>query len=171
MAGTTTNNGWTYPTSTDYVKDGATAIQTLATGIDTSTGKGLIAWQTWAPTLSNGWANGNGTWDARYCQIGKTVFVKALFIVGSTTTKGNNLDVSIPVTAQTLNVASSITTCTVGGGNTNLLFGNLSNTTTYTLFAINASATYLTRNNITATIPATWATNDVLRLNFTYEAA
>lgn len=36
MSGTTTNYGWTYPTSTDYVKDGATAIQTLATGIDTS---------------------------------------------------------------------------------------------------------------------------------------
>lgn len=36
MAGTTTNYGWTYPTSTDYVKDGASAIQTLATGVDTS---------------------------------------------------------------------------------------------------------------------------------------
>lgn len=36
MSGTTTNYGWTYPTSTDYVKDGATAIQTLATGIDTT---------------------------------------------------------------------------------------------------------------------------------------
>jgi hypothetical protein len=36
MAGTTTNYGWTYPTSTDLVKDGATAIQTLATGIDTT---------------------------------------------------------------------------------------------------------------------------------------
>lgn len=36
MAGTTSAFGWTYPTSTDLVKDGASAIQTLATGIDTS---------------------------------------------------------------------------------------------------------------------------------------
>jgi hypothetical protein len=36
--GTTTNNGWTYPESTDLVKDGATAIQTLADDIDTTLG-------------------------------------------------------------------------------------------------------------------------------------
>jgi hypothetical protein len=36
MAGTTSAFGWDYPTSTDLVKDGATAIQTLATDIDTS---------------------------------------------------------------------------------------------------------------------------------------
>ena len=39
MAGTTTNNGWDYPSSTDLVKDGAVNIQTLAQDIDTSTGK------------------------------------------------------------------------------------------------------------------------------------
>ena len=34
MAGTTTNFGFDYPTSTDYVKDGATAIQGLADDVD-----------------------------------------------------------------------------------------------------------------------------------------
>lgn len=38
MAGTTTNFGITYPTSTDLVKDGATAIQTVAQGFDTRLG-------------------------------------------------------------------------------------------------------------------------------------
>ncbi|CAB4168363.1 hypothetical protein UFOVP1654_9 [uncultured Caudovirales phage] len=38
MAGTTTNFGISYPTSTDLVKDGATAIQTVATGFDTRLG-------------------------------------------------------------------------------------------------------------------------------------
>lgn len=33
---TTTNFGWTTPADTDYVKDGANAIRTLANGIDTS---------------------------------------------------------------------------------------------------------------------------------------
>ncbi len=36
MATTTTNFGWTVPQSTDLVKDGATAISTLGSGIDTS---------------------------------------------------------------------------------------------------------------------------------------
>lgn len=36
MATTTTNYGWTVPTSTDLVKDGATAISTLGQNIDTS---------------------------------------------------------------------------------------------------------------------------------------
>ena len=36
MSGTTTFYGVTYPSSTDYVKDGATAIQTVATGFDSA---------------------------------------------------------------------------------------------------------------------------------------
>ena len=36
MATTTPNYGWTVPTSTDYVKDGATAIETLGDAIDAS---------------------------------------------------------------------------------------------------------------------------------------
>jgi len=38
MAGNTTNFNIAYPTSTDYVKDGATAIQTVATGFDSRLG-------------------------------------------------------------------------------------------------------------------------------------
>jgi hypothetical protein len=36
MATTTPNYGWTVPTSTDYVKDGATASETLGDAIDAS---------------------------------------------------------------------------------------------------------------------------------------
>jgi hypothetical protein len=42
MATTTPNYGWSVPTSTDYVKDGATAIETLGDAIDaTSAGANL----------------------------------------------------------------------------------------------------------------------------------
>ncbi len=34
MAGSTSNYGFPYPTSTDYVRNGATAIQSLADGLD-----------------------------------------------------------------------------------------------------------------------------------------
>lgn len=41
MSGTTSNYGFVYPSSTDYVKDGASAIQTLATGVDTAMNSAL----------------------------------------------------------------------------------------------------------------------------------
>ena len=171
MAGTTTNNAWTYPTSTDLVKDGASAIQTLATGIDTSTGKGLIAWQTWAPTLSSGWANGNGVWVARYCQIGKTVHVQALFTIGTTTTKGTTCIVSLPVTAQ------SATNIPIGSGHS-LISGTgnqialfPASTTTVQLTALNSAGTYTVITPFTATVPLTWATGSTMTFSMTYEAA
>jgi hypothetical protein len=173
MAGVTTNNGWDYPSSTDYVKDGATAIQTLATDIDTSTGKGLIAWQSWAPVLSNTWLNGNGVWDAKYCQIGKTVHVRAQFTLGTTTTKGaSQAVVSLPVTAIAGSTAASPPSYLVcAGATTTLGYALMSTTSTVGLAVMNAAGTYLVRTSMTATVPATFATNDVITFSMTYEAA
>lgn len=174
MATTTPLNGWPVPTSTDYVKDGASAIEALGDAIDTSVGSGLLAWQSWAPTLSGGWLNGNGVWTAHYAKLGKLVFVRARFVVGSTTTKGTNLQISLPVTAavnQSTVVATTQGFCTAGGVNTNILWGYLSGTTTVTLFAIGSAGTYINRANVTATVPATWATSDDFVYNIVYEAA
>jgi len=170
MAGTTTNNTWTYPTSTDLVKDGAAAIQTLADGIDTSTGKGLIAWQSWAPTLSSGWLNGNGVWSAYYAQLGKTVFVQMQFTIGTTTTKGNGFVCTLPVTAKRANKQNFNPMARIGSGIYNLMAEFSSGfTTTFTCFSFTSTLGLATP--ITATVPATWATNDTLQFNFTYEAA
>lgn len=46
MAGTTTIMGLPYPTSTDLVKDGATAIESLADDVDVKTGLVLVKSQT-----------------------------------------------------------------------------------------------------------------------------
>ena len=170
MATTTPLNGWPVPTSTDYVKDGATAIEALGDAIDASTGKGLLAWQTYAPTLSGGWANGNGVWSARYCQIGKTVHVQSFFTVGSTTTRGTNMFVSLPVTAQSATNGNLNSGYCVIGSIYNL---NVypSTTTTMQVHATNSSFTYAVQVGITSAIPATWATGSTMSLSFTYEAA
>lgn len=171
---TTTNNGWETPDDTDLVKDGALAMRTLGDAIDTSVGTGLLAWQSWSPTLAGGWANGNGTWTAAYAQLGKTVFVRGKFVVGSTTTKGSNMVISLPITANggTLEMTSIPPALTVCAGSTvQLLFGYVTSTTQFTMFAMNASGTYLTRSNVTSTVPATWATNDSINFAFSYQAA
>jgi hypothetical protein len=168
MATTTPLNGWPVPTSTDYVKDGATAIEALGDAIDTSVGSGLLAWQSYAPTLGTGWANGNGTWSAFYCQIGKTVHVRAIFTVGSTTTKGSGITVSLPVAPN--GNSQSFSTNRAGGVSGQFMFQAIEGST-LSIYAINAAGTYLTRTGVTATVPATWATGDFIQFAFTYEAA
>jgi hypothetical protein len=171
MATTTPNNGWSVPTSTDYVKDGATAIETLGDAIDASVGTGLLAWTSWAPVLSSGWLNGNGVWTARYAQIGKIVHVAASFVVGTTTTKGTAMAISLPVTAHANSQINFTSNNTVAGSTLNILMGINATTTTIQMRVLNASATYLTHGQVTATVPATWATGDVVNMSFTYQAA
>lgn len=132
------------------------------------------AWQSWAPTLSGGWLNGNGTWEAFYTQIGKTVHVDAAFTLGSTTTKGTTLTMSLPVTAKRPGTNTSRTI-----GNAIAFLGSgfhaltmLQNaTTTVTLYAINSGSAYAQAASITTAIPATWVTGDRLHVSLTYEAA
>lgn len=61
MAGTTTYYGISYPTSTDYVKDGASAIQTVATGFDSAVA---------IPTYN---AQTGATYTFALTDVGKTV--------------------------------------------------------------------------------------------------
>jgi hypothetical protein len=171
---TTTNNGWETPDDTDLVKDGALAMRTLGNSIDTSTGKGLLAWQSWAPTLSGGWLNGNGVWTtAKYCQIGKTVLVKGQFTIGTTTTKGTNLIVSLPVTAvthTTIAEASGLVYWTPAGvGSWGVVYPNT--TTTARFLSYTTNGTYLDSAQVTATVPGTWATTNTFSFSLTYEAA
>lgn len=128
------------------------------------------AWQSWAPTLSGGWLNGNGTWVARYAQSGKTVFVQGFFTLGTTTTKGTNLNCSLPVSAA-VSAGQPSAVFGIAAGQQTQLLGYFSNTSTLTIRAINVSATYAAPAAVTATVPATWVTNDYFTFNFSYEAA
>jgi hypothetical protein len=168
---TTTNNGWTTPDNTSYVKDGASSIRTLGSAIDTSVGTGLLAWATYAPVLGGGWANGNGVWSAKYLQIGKTVHVAAFFTLGTTTTKGTTMTITLPITASNAARQTNGGAYAILGAATYPLIIKNSATSNVELGSSVASATYTTFNAITATTPATWATSDVIYFGLTYEAA
>lgn len=72
MAGTTTNFAFPYPTSTDYVKDGASNIQNLATSIDTY--------------ATNLWKNGTCILNGANAQaINNAVISNVLFGAGTET--------------------------------------------------------------------------------------
>ena len=165
---TTTNNGWETPDDTDLVKDGALAMRTLGDDIDTSVGTGLLAWQSWAPTLSGGWLNGNGTWSAYYATLGKTVFVQMQFTIGSTTTKGTTLTCSLPVAAKRANKQCFNPMARIGGSIFNLM-AEFASTTTFTTYY--DTGTNGQAGSITSAAPGTWATNDTIQFCFTYEVA
>ena len=170
MATTTPLNGWPVPTSTDYVKDGATSIEALGDAIDTSVGEGLLAWKSWAPTLSGGWANGNGVWSAKYAQIGKIVIANGFFTLGSTTTKGTILQVSLPVNAKDTLPIAGTGTMNVAGSSTFIANVAIQSVSTFRINALNAAGTYANAVSVTATVPATWVTSDTFRFQITYEA-
>jgi hypothetical protein len=127
------------------------------------------AWQSWAPTLQGGWANGNGTWSAIFCQIGKTVHVYGKFTIGSTTTKGSDMRLSVPVTAKSFTQLFSCNLLVATVVYAGLI--RVETTTQFRMFAQAIPTTYVQHSSITSTIPNTWATGDVITFQMTYEAA
>jgi hypothetical protein len=169
----TTNYNWPTPDNTALVRDGALSMRTLGSAIDTTLNKGLLTWQTYAPTLSNTWANGNGVYTATYCQIGKTVHVQMLFTLGSTTTKGASaMTFSLPVAA--INSGQPLIARMVLGATGYLGFGVIAGggaANTIAMYCTGSAGAFATQASVTATQPATWGTNDYISVQFSYQAA
>jgi hypothetical protein len=104
MAGTTTYYGVTYPTSTDYVKDGATAIQTVATGFDSAVA---------IPTYN---AQTGTTYTFALTDVGKTV--TASNAGASTYTIPPTASVAWPTstTLNIINLGAGVVTFAAGAG-------------------------------------------------------
>jgi hypothetical protein len=127
-------------------------------------------WQSYTPTLSGGWTNGNGTYVAQYCQIGKTVHLSISFVLGTSTTKGANMIFSLPVEAKRTVPNPFTNVFLVAGGSSNIGITSFESSTAVRIYLFNTSTTYGTFSNITASIPTTWVTGDQIRFALTYEA-
>lgn len=126
-------------------------------------------YQAYTPSR-NGITVGNGTEDARYAKIGKTVFVEYRFILGSTSAIGNDAGITLPITPAkffngevTMNDAGSMT------------YGGIAEYATSNGFcylkAGNSSGTYLASSYTTSGIPFTWTTGDFISMRGFYEVA
>ena len=180
MATVTPINSWPVPVSTDLVKDGAVAIESLGDAIDASVGSGLLAWVAYTPVLGGtGWSLGS-TGSAAvgyYCKIGKTVHftVRLVFgTVGATFGAANRPTVTLPVTASTAqgNVDFVTNIAYFDSSATLRYLGSCDFTTTNVdLFCWNSAGTYLASAAVVAAAPFTWAASDVIFISGTYEAA
>lgn len=128
-----------------------------------------IAWKTYTPTITNVVLT-NATITARYYQLGKVVHLHVRVVLGDATPVSGTPVVSLPITSATSRIHSGVGNAT---DNTNnfLLTSRYASTTTTNLYAHNVAGTYLTRTNIAAAVPFTWATGHAFDFNLTYEAA
>lgn len=141
-----------------------------------------LNWISYTPTITN-LTVGNGVLTARYAQIGKTVFAKGTFVMGSTSSISGALAIALPVTANAVGLAPSGSI--IGGGvaiDAGIFAYPLDvvyqSTTTMVL---NARITILGSNpvyndinatrQVNATVPLTFGTSDSFTWTATYEAA
>jgi hypothetical protein len=182
------------------VTDSSTGSTRLAFGTSTSSagpvermslnGSGLLygsgtslgPWTSYTPTISGtGWAIGNGALTFKYVQVGKMVTVQGVMGIGSTTSIGTgSLTFSLPVNALTSGAPQAWNSAGFPVGQVMCYDSSVGVNATWTgsRFGI-ASGTFQpgvvtaigTQQLITNTIPFTWALNDNLFVQFTYEAA
>jgi hypothetical protein len=198
---TTTNFGWETPDDTDLVKDGAAAIRTALGGVDTSfvdlkggtTGQVLAkasntdldytwtapssfgTWTSFTPTWTN-LTPGNGTVTAKYVQNGKVVNFRVKIQFGSTTSISGSVSVNWPVApASTEAAQGAITTVVFEKSGVGPKLGQVNNsaasTTKADLLVLNVAGTYTDVALTSSTVPFTWATNDQIYFQGTYEVA
>jgi len=104
MAGTTTYYGITYPTSTDYVKDGATAIQTVATGFDSAVA---------IPTYN---AQTGATYTFALTDVGKTVTASNASAQTYTIPPTSSVAWPTNTTLDVINLGAGVVTFAAGAG-------------------------------------------------------
>lgn len=156
------------------------ANPTLTGNIDIS-GWTDSAWTSYTPTIS-GWTKSNGTVTGSYKKIGRLVFFKGNYVVGSSDTVSTSaLTISLPTGIAAVDSNTMIAhgrASLTGVGNGNPAINVIQNTTTtiqpQLLFDSNASAgtnTYISRNTGVTSNNYTRNAGDSIYFNGFYESA
>lgn len=131
------------------------------------------AWTSWTPTWTN-LTVGNGTVNAAYAKVGRTVQFRLLVTFGSTTSMSELPAFTLPVTAASVYGAGE---WPIGSGT--LLDAGTKAWIGAPQVAISDPAKAYVRSddgsggwrNPSSTVPFTWTTTDKIMLSGTYEAA
>ena len=128
MATTTPNYGWSVPTSTDLVKDGATAIETLGDSIDASfVGlKGGMTGQVLSKTsgtdLAFTWSEQDDTTLSFNAQTG-TTYTLVIADLGKLVTTSNASPVTVTIPPSVFSTGNQINVQSIGVGLTTFAAG------------------------------------------------
>lgn len=134
------------------------------------------AWIPYTPTFSN-LTVGNGTLNCAYHRVGKTVFYRIRFTLGSTSAIGTDPRYSLPFPSINYGAQYSYMLSSTVALYDNSPLGLRSgrslwmNTTQGGIDVLIVSGSQIAGSNLTATVPHTWAVNDVIDIEGSYEAA
>lgn len=133
-----------------------------------------LAWATFTPALTGSWAVGNGTITGKYTTSGKICHFWMSFTLGSTSTKGTDFYINLPVAAASNKNSFNINAEAVDfGTQTYPLYVGMEDSTANILrvMVIDASTAFAKGGLLNSTQPFTWGTGDIIRIAGTYEAA
>lgn len=144
-------------------------------GLETTAGEPGGAWKAWTPTLAN-WTVGANAVDAKYTLRGKTVHFRLSWKFGAGAAMGAGATFTLPVTSISYPMIAQTQILGTGsafdsGVGPYAVQPVWSSTTVAILQVWGAGGTYLSPANFSATVPMTWASNDELFVQGTYEAA
>lgn len=175
VAGVQLNNGVVGTASAvnaNSIAASAVTPEKLLTGAGTG-----WAWQTFSPAFTN-ITVGNGTVIAKYVQIGKAIFGRVGFVLGSSSSVSGSVSFTLPVAANTdyannYPIGQLYIEDTGVTGYMGYIQAVGSPAVIASLFAMNASATYVTTSGspVNATTPFTFASGDNFKGEFYYEIA
>jgi hypothetical protein len=169
---TTTNYGWTTPNDTDPFKNGASAIRTLGSAIDTTAANTWKAWTAYTPTFT-GFTIGNGVLDFAFTQIGKTVHVRGRVTLGSTSSLSGPFDFTVPVTSASYNLAHVFSYASFYNGsafNQGFLL-SIGSTSFFRITCMNTGTSFASASDLSSTVPFTWGNGHSIFMTMTYQAA
>lgn len=157
------------------ITDGTITPAELTSG----TGSSWV-WQSWTPTLSGQFTNGDWTKSCVYIQIGKTVFYRISLVSADATPMAGGAGVgtmTLPVTS--VSYSGTATLQPIGqakiydASTTNRFNGATywASTTTMSLKWFQVSGTAISDTDVDATNPMTWTTSDEITIQGFYEAA
>lgn len=130
----------------------------------------VAAWEDWTPSLTN---LSGGTLDyAKYIQLGKTVHFRFKYTLAGAGVAGG-VTISLPV-APAATVGGYMGQSELHDYNGSIYLGGIYQTVAangVNVNAFRADGTYLLANELSKTIPFTWAADDYIEIRGTYEAA
>lgn len=134
----------------------------------------MNAWESWTPTFAN-FTLGNGTLDAAFTRIGRTIHYRMKVTLGSTSSMGATPTFTLPVApaASYANGVDAVGSIMIGDSGTADFNGTcrLAAGSAVTLTVDGVAGTYSNQVTWTSAVPMTWTTNDRFIAYGTYEAA
>lgn len=131
------------------------------------------SWNSYTPTISTS-TQGSGAVSGKYIQVGKFVTGYASWTFGSGSAVSTAIGFSLPVTAVATGGLTGVLQAMAYDSSPGTWYDmtmRFSTSAVVNVVALSTAGSYLTQASTSSSVPFTWATGDIVRISFLYEAA